>query len=388
MGLSVHPHDRVQSAHRRAPRCVPLKWAAALAFVCVPLLAGCDASAPASEAKDVPPALTVSTVAAGKQAIDHNVVATGSVVAWQDLSIGTEITGLKVAAVAVEEGDVVKRGQLLAQIDDTVLSAQFRQAEAGVREAQANLKFAESENARAKDLVARGNVSAQNAQDRETRSFAAAAKLAMAEAQRDEIKARLVATKIVAPADGYISKRSILIGDVVAAGREAFRMVRDSRLELDAQIPETDLGLVRVGQSVRVVQENMPPIMATVRALAPTVDPKTRLGIVHVALPQGAPLKPGMFARAEILTSQAVAVAVPDAAIIWRDGKAGVFVIGQRNHVILRAVQAGARQNGWVQVMEGLEPGEDVITTGAGFLHDGDVVAVQTAGDTSGSSKE
>jgi RND family efflux transporter MFP subunit len=231
--------------------------------------------------------------------------------------------------------------------------------------------------------VTRGNISAQSAQDRETKLMSATAKVAMAQAQRDEIKARLVASSIVAPVDGYISKRSILIGDVVAAGREAFRMVRDSRLELDAQIPETDLGLVRVGQQVRITQENMPTVTASVRAIAPTVDPKTRLGIVHIALPQGSPLKPGMFARAEILTSQAVAVAVPDAAVIWRDGKAGVFVIGPRNHVILRTVGAGARQNGWVQITEGLEPGEHVITTGAGFLHDGDVVAVQTAGDAS-----
>jgi HlyD family secretion protein len=356
--------------------------------VCAPLLAACDGAAPASEVKDVPAALTVSTVAVGTQTIDRNVVVTGSVVAWEDLSIGTEITGLRVVAVEVDEGDVVKRGQLLAQIDNTVLSAQFRHAEAGVREAQANLKFAEAENARAKDLVTRGSVSAQNAQDRETKLLAAGAKLAMAEAHRDEIKARLVATRIVAPADGYISKRSILIGDVVAAGREAFRMVRDSRLELDAQVPEIDLGLVSVGQQVRVTQENMPVIAGTVRAIAPTVDPNTRLGVVHIALPSGSPLKPGMFARAEIQTSQLVSVAVPDAAVIWRDGKAGVFVLGQRNHVVLRTVQAGARQNGWVQITDGLKTGEHVITTGAGFLHDGDIVAVQTAGGTSATARE
>lgn len=381
MGLSVSRRDY-------RPIFRQLHIAAGAVLVCVPLLAGCDGAAPASEAKDVPPALTVSTLAASKQAIGHDIVVTGSVVAWQDLSIGTEITGLKVVAVPVEEGDSVKRGQLLAQIDDTVISAQFRQAEAGVREAQANLKFAEAENVRAKDLVARGNISAQSAQDRETKLFAAAAKLAMAEAQRDEMKARLVATRIVAPADGYISKRSILIGDVVAAGREAFRMVRDSKLELDAQIPETDLGLIQVNQKVRVAQENLTPIVGTVRAIAPTVDPKTRLGVVHIALPQGSPLKPGMFARAEIQTSQGVAVAVPDSAVIWRDGKAGVFVIGQRNHVILRTVRAGARQNGWVQIAEGLDAGEHVITTGAGFLHDGDVVAVQTAGDAPVSAKD
>jgi len=370
------------------PHAAGRKVLTTVALLSISFLAGCDGSAPASEAKDIPAALTVTTVAVGRQAVDRNVIATGNVVAWQELSIGTEISGLRVVEVAVDEGDIVKRGQLLARIDDSAISAQFRHSEAAVQEAQANLKFAEAENARAKDLVARGNVSAQAAQDRETKAFAAAARLAMAAAQRDEMKARVVATRIVAPADGYISKRSILIGDVVAAGREVFRMVRDSRLELDAEIPETDLILVQVGQTVRITREGTAVIAGTVRAIAPTVDPKTRLGVVHVALPQGSPLKPGMFARAEILTSQTVAIAVPDAAVVWRDGKAGVFVLSKGNHVALRPVEAGTRQNGWVQIISGLESGEHVVNTGAGFLNDGDVVAVQTAGNAPASAKD
>jgi RND family efflux transporter MFP subunit len=355
----------------------------AAAFSCVALvaLAGCDASAPASEPKaDVPPALTVTTVSAGQQKIDRNVIATGSVVAWQELSIGTEISGLRVVEVPVEEGDTVKRGQLLARIDDTVVGAQFRHAEAAVQEAEANLKYAQADNERTKDLVARGNVSSQIAQDRQMKALGADARLAMARASRDEMKARLVATRIVAPSDGYVSKRSILIGDVVAAGREAFRMVRDSRLELDAQVPESDVALVQIGQSVRIVREGAAPVAASVRAIAPTVDPKTRLGTVHVALPKDSPLKPGMFARAEIMTSQAVAVAVPEAALVYRDAKASIFVMSDNTHVALRLIDTGARQNGWVEVLNGLKTGERVVNTGAGFLHDGDTVTVQAAG--------
>ena len=341
-------------------------------------LSACGEPAPASESKaDVPPALTVTTIAAGHQTIDRNIVGTGSVVAWQELSIGTEIGGWRVVEVPVEEGDTVTRGQLLARIDDMAADAQFRHAEAAVREAEANLRFAQSENERAKDLIGKGTVSPQTAQDRQTKAYAADARLGMARALRDEMKTRLVATRILAPADGYISKRSILIGDVVAAGREAFRMVRDSRLKLDAQVPENDVSLVQVGQTVRVFREGSAPITASVRAVAPTVDPKTRLATVHVALPTGSPLKPGMFARAEIMTSSAAAIAVPETSLVWRDAKAHVFVLQDRKHVALRQVEPGNRQGGFVTILGGLEPGDQVVSTGAGFLNDGDSVTVQ-----------
>ncbi len=346
-----------------------------------------DASAPALEPREAPAALTVTTVTASRQSIERAIVATGSVVAWQELSISSEIGGLRVVDVPVDEGEVVKRGQLLAEINSTVIAAQLRQQEAAVREAAANLTYAQSESRRAQDLLKQGNISPQIAEDRETKAQGAAARLALAQAHKDEMHARYVATKILAPSDGYVSKRAVLIGDVVVSGKEIFRMVRDSRHELDMQVPENDLALVQPGQRVRVTREGMPIITATVRAVAPTVDPKTRLGTVHVALPPDSPLKPGMFARADIMTSQAMALAVPDAAVVWRDAKASVFVLTKKNHVAARAIETGVRQNGWVEVLSGLEAGEPVINTGAGFLHEGDVVAVQSAADSRAAAK-
>ncbi|MEQ9447935.1 MAG: efflux RND transporter periplasmic adaptor subunit, partial [Rhodospirillaceae bacterium] len=222
-------------------------------------LAGCDGSANVSDPDGVAPALTVTSIPVGSREIRSSVVVTGTVVPWQDLSIGTEISGLKVVDVPVDEGDVVKKGQLLAQIDNTVVSAQLRHAEAAIKEAEANLRFAQADHERAQELVERGTISPQTAEDRETKRYAAEARLAMAKAQRDEMKARVVASSVVAPDDGYITKRSILIGDVVSAGRELFRMVRDGRLELDAEVPETEIGLIEEGQQVRVLRDHAGP---------------------------------------------------------------------------------------------------------------------------------
>ncbi len=350
---------------------------AGLAFLVV--LAGCDGSATVTDPDQLPPALTVTTIPVEQREIHHNVIATGTVVPWQDLSIGTEISGLKVVDVPVDEGDHVKAGQLLAQIDQTVVAAQLRHAEAVVKEAEANLKFAQTDNARAKELVAKGTISSQTADDRETKAFAAEARLAMAKAERDQMKARVVAASVVAPDDGYISKRSVLIGDVVAAGRELFRMVRDGRLELNAEVPETDIGLIEEGQQVRILRDYLGPITGTVRLVGPTVDSTTRLGTVHVALPPNSGLKPGMFARAEILTSRAVAAAVPESALVFRNNKASVFVVTNKDYVELREIVTGGRQDGWVEVVSGLGHGDHVVNTGAGFLHDGDRVLITVA---------
>lgn len=347
-------------------------------------LAGCDGSANV-DPDAVTPALTVTTIPVGEREIRRNVVATGTVVPWQDLSIGTEISGLKVVDVPVDEGDRVKAGQLLAQIDKTVVSAQLRHAEAVVKEAEANLKYAITDNERAKELVTRGNISPQTAEDRETKALAAEARLAMARAERDQMKARVVASSVVAPDDGYISKRSVLIGDVVAAGRELFRMVRGGRLELNAEVPETDIALIEEGQQVRILRDHLGPILGTVRLVGPIVDPQTRLGTVHVALPEDSGLKPGMFARAEIMTSRAVSTAIPEASLVWRNDKANVFVVTKKDHVELREIETGGRQDGWVEVVTGLTAGDQVVDTGAGFLHDGDRVLIRTAdaGNTS-----
>lgn len=356
------------------------------AAMLVVVLAGCDGSATV-DPDGVTPALTVTTIPVVEREIRRNVIATGTIVPWQDLSIGTEISGLKVVDVPVDEGDMVKAGQLLAQIDKTVVSAQLRHAEAVVKEAEANLRYALTDSQRAKELIARGNISPQTAEDRETKALAADARLAMAKAERDQMKARVVASSVVAPDDGYISKRSVLIGDVVAAGRELFRMVRDSRLELNAEVPETDIGLVAEGQQVRVLRDHLGPITGTVRLVGPTVDPQTRLGTVHVALPPNAGLKSGMFARAEIMTSRAVAAAIPEASLVWRNDKANVFVITKKDHVELRQIETGGRQDGWVEVISGLGPGDHVVDTGAGFLHDGDRVLIRTADARSTSTR-
>jgi len=325
------------------------------------------------------PVLTVALGAARARAVVTTVTGDGSVVAWQELVVGAEIGGLRLVEAPVEEGQAVRSGDLLARLDDSVLRAQAAQAEAAILEAEAARDIAAADLARSEQLVRSQSASVQVTEQRRAAALQAEARLAAARARRDEVLARLAQTRILAPTDGIVAKVSARIGSVSAMGQEMFRILRDGRLELDARVPELDLSQVQPGQAV-TVRHGERIIQAEVRAIAPVVAPETRLGIVHVALPPGSALRPGMFARAEIEGAVRQVVMVPAGAVVFRDGASRVFVLPEgEDRVRLRRLTTGVRDDGMVQVTDGLQPGERVVVAGAGFLADGDLVRVAPA---------
>jgi HlyD family secretion protein len=322
------------------------------------------------------PVLTVALAGAANRPVATAVTADGSVVAWQELVIGAEIGGLRLLEVPVEEGQAVRAGDLLARLDDGVLAAQAAQAEAAILEAVAARDLAAADLARAESLVRTQSASVQVAEQRRSAALQAEARLASARARRDEAVARLAQARILAPTDGVLARVTARIGTVTAMGQEMFRLVRDGRLELDARVPELDLAAIRPGQPV-TVRHGGRTVMAEVRAIAPLVAPESRLGIVHVALPAESGLRPGMFAAAEIAGPRREVVMIPAAAVVFRDGAPHAFVLPEdSDRVRLRRLTAGERQDGLVEIREGMQAGERVVVTGAGFLADGDLVRV------------
>lgn len=321
-----------------------------------------------------PAALTVLTAPVLQQALLRLVVGDGSVVAWQELAISIETAGLRVAEVPVEEGDSVRQGQLLVRLDDAVPAAQLDAAEAALVEAVAFRDIALSDFRRSAELARSESVARQVLDQRQSAARQAEARLTATRAHRDEAAARLAQTKVLAPVDGLISHRNVLPGGVVQPGQELVRLIRDSRLELDARIPELDIASVQPGQPVRV-RHGEQVIDATVRALSPLVATDSRLGLVHIALPPGSGLKPGMFASAEITPVGRLGLTVPQEAVVFRDGRPAVFVVPpDQDRVTLKPVRTGLRRSGKVEVTEGLAEGERVVVTGAGFLAQGDRV--------------
>lgn len=326
------------------------------------------------------PSLTVSVAAAISRAVTATVIGDGSVVAWQELVIGAEVGGLRIVEAPIEEGNSVSAGQVLARLDDSLILAQIAQVDAAINEAVAAVEIARADQLRSEDLVRSQSASRQLVEQRQSATRQAEARLISTRARREEAVARLAQTRILAPTDGVISRVSVRIGAVTALGQEMFRIIRDGRLELDARVPEMELADVQPGQPA-VVRHGGRSIPAEVRILAPVISAETRLGIVHVALPPDSGLRPGMFARAEITGPTRQVVMVPASAVVFRDGAPQAFVLPPggatgETRVAMRRLTAGARLDGMVEVTAGLTAGERVVTAGAGFLVDGDLVQI------------
>jgi RND family efflux transporter MFP subunit len=322
-----------------------------------------------------PPVIAVTVAPVELRTLPRSVTGDGSVVAWQELVVGAEVAGLRVAEVAVDEGDQVQRGQVLMRFDTSLLSAQAAQTEAGVKEAEAALQFLQSDVSRAVELSHGSFIAQQTLEQRQSAARQAQARLVLAHARHQEAMVRLAQARLVAPEDGVVIRRSGQPGAISAVGQEMFRLVRDGRLELDAKVPELELAVVQPGQRVHVFHgEEM--VQAVVRAVAPAVATDTRLGIVHIALPGASGLRPGMFARVEILVEAAPALVAPERAVTFRGDAPAAFVVDGNDRVSLRRLTAGIHRDGFVEVLGGLQSGQLVVTSGAGFLADGDRVRV------------
>ena len=320
--------------------------------------------------------VTATTVA--QTNLDRTVTASGTVSAWEEVPVGAETGGLVATAVYVDEGSYVRQGQPLVQMNDALLRAQLNQQQAQVQTAEANVARDDAALERAQELKERGFLSQASLDTALANQRSSQANLAAARAALSETRTRLSQATIRAPVSGLIISRSVTKGQIIAAGAELFRMVRDGRLELDAQVPETELGLVRAGQSATVTSSEAGSTTGTVRIVTPEVNAETRLGLARVALSPGSQLRPGMFARADIAVGAQPATTVPTASVLYRNNRAGVFVLNADSTVRFQPVTVLSRTDAQTAV-SGVEPGVRVIVQGAGFLNDGDGVTVSQA---------
>jgi RND family efflux transporter MFP subunit len=318
---------------------------------------------------------TVSVAVVTIQSLPRLISASGTVTPWEEVPVGAETGGLTAVSVNAEEGQTVRQGQILVSLNDTMLRAQLRQQEAAVASAKATLAEAEAALERSRQLQAKGYLSQASLDTATARHGTALAQLAAADASRNETVARLGQAAIRAPVSGLISRRSVTKGQIVPAGTELFRIVRDGRLELDAEIPETDLLVVQAGMPATVTSEQVGQTTGTVRIVTSEVNTQTRVGLARIRLAPGSGFRSGMFARAQIAAGVRPAPTIPTAAILYRQNQAGVFVVGANNHARFRRINILSRTADRTSA-EGLVAGERVVVEGAGFLGDNDAVRV------------
>ena len=289
------------------------------------------------------------------------VEASGLLVSREEAAVGSELTGYRVARLFADEGDWVRAGQPLVQLDDTLLRAQIDQQAAVTAQAQA-------EAARVSGLDGQGVLSQEQI---ETRRYQAKAQ----EAALKELRTRASRMTITSPVSGRVLSRGVQPGQIAGGGTTPwFTIARDGLVELDAEVNEADLTGIRPGQAAQVSLPGGQSISGVVRLVSPRVDSSNRLGKVRVRLPVRDDLRPGGFGRATFGASGAPVTAVPESAIRYEADGLYLMTVDSNNRAHQTAIKVGQKGGGWAQLVQGPPAGTRIVLGGASFVTDGDVV--------------
>ena len=321
-------------------------------------------------------ALTVTVTQAETSDWPLSLSANGNIAAWQETVIGAEAGGLRLEEVLVNVGDRVRKGQVLGRLQSRTLSADLEQSRASLQEAEAAQAEAKANAERARQLQNSGAMSAQQINQFLTGEQTAAARVAVLKAKIKADEIRVEQTRVVAPDDGSISARQATVGSVVQQGQELFRLIRQNRLEWRAELPAGDLSRLKPGMPATIYSASGTAVPGVIRVVAPTIDPQTRNGLVYVDITQALDAKAGMFARGEFQLGRSSALSLPQSAVQMRDGFHYVYRVGADNKLTQVKVAVGRRVGDRIEIASGIDASHKIVSSGVGFLADGDTVHV------------
>jgi membrane fusion protein (multidrug efflux system) len=331
-------------------------------------------AAPAAGAAATPPrpagggfAVPVEAIKVTIETAQRETLAIGTFRSFESVIIRPEVTG-RIADLSFREGEKVVRGQVMVRLDDSVEKATLAQAEA-------RLNLAKSNFARAQTLLAR-DAGTLKALDE------ARAALLSAEADITLAKVRLEKMSIVAPFDGVAGLRKVSIGNYLSPGTDIVNLEQIDPLKIDFRVPEIFLPSVKDGATIAVTVDAFPgrSFAGRIYAIDPLIDQAGRSIVVRARIDNpGDILRPGLFARVTLsLAVRQDAIFVPEQSIIPIGDKAFVYRIVD-NKIVNTPVKLGLRRNARVEVMEGLSPGDMVVTAGQLKVQEGRAVTVVPA---------
>jgi RND family efflux transporter MFP subunit len=257
----------------------------------------------------------------------------------------------------------VKAGERLVQLDAQEIQSRLDQAAAARQQAENDLK-------RATDLLQQKILSPSEFDN-------AQSKFRMTAAAEAEAKTMLGYTDIVAPFAGVITRKLADVGDLAAPGKPLLQMENPDTLRFEADVPEALIGNVKLGDKLAVrIAAVAVEIEGSVAEMSPAADPNSRTSLVKLDLPGATGLRSGQFGRVAVPVGEASAIRVPAAAMIQRGQMELVFVV-VGNHAQLRLVKTGSRIGDEVELVSGLNSGEQVVTENASDLVDGQPVTIK-----------
>jgi RND family efflux transporter MFP subunit len=318
----------------------------------------------------------VQLIVAQKTTMPDWLEAVGTVRAAQTSQLSSQIVG-SIVAIQAHEGERVQNGQVFALIDDAQQRAAVEQATAAELAAQKEVSAGESENAlaestlrRYQQLYEKKSVSPQEFDEVKARWQSASARLEMARAGLAQANATLAQartslgyTRIRAPFDGVVTERKADPGTLASPGMPLFTVEDTRSYRLEVTVDESDVRLVRVGQTAPVTIDALGSgeLTGKVLQIVPAADPGSRSFLVKIELPRNAQMRSGLFGRAQFARGERFALLVPLAAVVERGQLRGAYVLDANQIAGLRYLTLGRAAGSQVEVLAGLEPGEKLV---------------------------
>lgn len=297
--------------------------------------------------------------------------AVGTALANEQVVLSAPVTE-RITSINFADGGYVGRGQVIATLAVGQERAELAAAEAQSLQARQQLE-------RIQALKSRGFATTASL---DQQVAAANTARANAELARASIGDRVIR----APFAGWVSLRTVSPGAIVSAGTPIATVSDISRIKLDFTVPETRLSMIREGQPIQAISSAFPetPFSGTVATIDPVIDPATRAVRVRAILPNpDRRLKPGMLLTVSVVARQRQSLAVPELAVVGDGDDRFLFLVADRKAKRVK-VSTGIRQNGLVEILDGVKPGQTVVTEGVVKLTDG--VPVRLPGDKAGPS--
>jgi membrane fusion protein (multidrug efflux system) len=311
----------------------------------------------------------VAAQGAEVRSLSARIEAIGTAQANESVTISAKVTDT-VSQVRFEDGDLVAAGDVLLELTNQEETALLAEAEANVDDARTQFN-------RLQDLLQQGSVPVSQVDE-------ARARFSAAQARYQSVLARLDDRLIRAPFAGLLGFRQVSAGTLISPGTPITTLDDISIINLDFSVPESQMSLIRPGIEIRARSQAYPNqrFAATLKLVGSRIDPVTRSATVRATIDNEALLlRPGMLLGIEMKTAPRQALMVPENALLQQ--AAGVFVYTiTADRASRRPVQQGARHDGWVEIQQGLSPGEQVITDGIIKVRDGSLVQILDRGES------
>ncbi|HWH17068.1 MAG TPA: efflux RND transporter periplasmic adaptor subunit [Allosphingosinicella sp.] len=307
--------------------------------------------------RDRPPPLVKTEPAAAMRFVER-IEAVGTARANEQVTLSAPVTE-RIVRLGFDDGAFVRGGQVVAVLAQGQETAQLSEAQARAGEAQQQL--ARIEALKSRGFATQSSLDAQRAQAAQARAQAAGAQATISD--------RVVR----APFSGWVSLRNISPGAVVNAGGEIATISDLSMIKLDFSVPETMLSVLRPGLTIEARSAAYPdqPFRGQIATIDPVIDPNTRAVSVRARLPNpDRKLKPGMLLTVGIETAPRLSLSVPELAVVGEGDNRFVYVV-DKGTAKRAPVRTGVRSNGRIEIIEGLQPGQQVVTEGVVKLADG-----------------